>query len=130
MENSQINIELKKDDKVICLYMDDITPIPAGIPGVVTDVKELYGSKIYEVKWKNGSKLSLVEGNWVGCSESEAMKQKRDFKREIRQTEDNGWEYKNGDTWQRIGSVKKDSIDENVLFVTTKKQILEIIKNK
>jgi len=57
------NAPLKVGDTVICMHMDDkFSPVHAGTPGTVTDVKEVYGDTLYSVKWKTGSTLSLIDG--------------------------------------------------------------------
>jgi hypothetical protein len=59
--NSDINV----GDKVMCLYMAGETSVPAGTKGTVTRIiKDPFDkdpdSKIIEVNWDNGSRLSLV----------------------------------------------------------------------
>jgi len=59
--NSNINV----GDKVMCLYMAGETSVPAGTKGTVTRIiKDPFDkdpdSKIIEVNWDNGSRLSLV----------------------------------------------------------------------
>ena len=69
------NAPLQPGDKVVCLRMDDaFSPITPGMPGVVTSVNNISDTTIYNVDWKNGSKLSLIDGydKWVKVeSESE-----------------------------------------------------------
>ena len=129
MKNFEKNVELKPGDTVICLYMEDITPIPGGTPGVVRRVSEVYGQKQYYVDWKNGSRFALIEGEWVKCSPEEAKKQKGK-QREVRQDEDGNWEYKNGDAWIKTGS-SEENVNENFMFFTTKRSLInEVKKNK
>jgi hypothetical protein len=62
------NAPLQPGDKVVCLRMDDaFSPITPGMPGVVTSVNNISDTTIYNVDWKNGSKLSLIDGydKWV-----------------------------------------------------------------
>jgi hypothetical protein len=58
------NPELKVGDRVICYHMDGETSVPFGSKGIVTRVsRDPFGdqnSKIYEIKWDNGSDLALV----------------------------------------------------------------------
>jgi hypothetical protein len=58
------NPELNVGDTVICYHMEGETSVPPGTTGVVTrNVRDPFGNendKIYEVKWNNGSNLSLV----------------------------------------------------------------------
>jgi len=57
------NAPLEPGDKVICIKMDDpYSPVTSGTPGVVKRVSEVFGDKQYEVKWKSGSNLALIEG--------------------------------------------------------------------
>jgi hypothetical protein len=62
------NAPLQSGDKVVCLRMDDaFSPITPGMPGVVGNIDNINDVIIYNVDWKNGSKLSLVDGydKWV-----------------------------------------------------------------
>jgi hypothetical protein len=62
------NAPLQPGDKVVCLRMDDATaPVTPGMPGVVKRVEEHPEGIVYVIDWKNGSKLSLVDGidKWV-----------------------------------------------------------------
>jgi hypothetical protein len=62
------NAPLQPGDKAVCLRMDDaFSPITPGMPGVVKNVDNISDVIIYNVDWKNGSKLSLVDGydKWV-----------------------------------------------------------------
>jgi hypothetical protein len=58
------NTELNVGDVVICYFMDGESSVPVGTKGTVTRVsRDPFGdenSKIYEVRWENGSTLSLV----------------------------------------------------------------------
>jgi hypothetical protein len=120
------NVELKPGDNVVCLYMEDISPITTGTPGVVKSVSEVYGQKQYYVEWRNGSKLALLEGEWVDCSPEEAKTQKGK-NRDVRQKEDGSWQYKNGDSWLKTGSTKED-MNENFMFFTTKRALINETK--
>jgi len=57
-----MNEPLSPSDRVELLSMpNDPYPIPVGTKGIVTDVFELSGEKIYGVKWDNGRTLNLCE---------------------------------------------------------------------
>jgi hypothetical protein len=56
------NAPLETGDKVICLKMQDDYGVPGGIPGTVKSVSNVFGENQYNVKWKNGSTLALIEG--------------------------------------------------------------------
>ena len=56
------NAPLVAGDKVICLKMMDDYGVPGGIPGTVKNVSNVFGENQYNVNWKNGSNLSLIEG--------------------------------------------------------------------
>lgn len=57
------NAPLEKGDIVICVKMvDDFSPIPSGMEGIVKSVSEVFGQTQYYVSWKNGSKLALIDG--------------------------------------------------------------------
>lgn len=57
------NAPLEKGDKVICIKMDDpYSPVTSGTPGIVRRVSDVFGEKQYDVDWKSGSKLALIDG--------------------------------------------------------------------
>lgn len=55
-----LNQELKVGDKVMLLYMEGEPTIDEGTLGVVTRVENFRDIKQYNVKWENGSNLSLL----------------------------------------------------------------------
>ena len=56
------NAPLEPGDKVICLKMHDDYGVPGGIPGTVKSVSNVFGDNQYNVNWKNGSTLALIDG--------------------------------------------------------------------
>jgi hypothetical protein len=56
-----LNPKLKSGDEIVCIHMDgDSSSVPVGTRGVVTGFsKDVFGDKI-DVKWENGSTLSLL----------------------------------------------------------------------
>jgi hypothetical protein len=67
------NAPLEVGDKIICLKMMDEYGVPGGIPGTVRSVSNVFGDNQYNVKWKNGSNLSLIEGidQWLKVVEGD-----------------------------------------------------------
>ena len=67
------NAPLETGDKVVCLKMQDDYGVPGGIPGIVKGVSNVFGENQYNVKWKNGSSLALIEGvdQWLKVVEEE-----------------------------------------------------------
>jgi hypothetical protein len=56
------NAPLEVGDELVCVNMDDqFSPVKAGTTGTVKSVSEVMGSKIYYVKWDNGSSLALLD---------------------------------------------------------------------
>jgi hypothetical protein len=59
-----INPEVKKGDRIICYHMESELSVPPGTKGTVLRVSrdpfESNDEKIVEVKWDNGSRLSLL----------------------------------------------------------------------
>jgi hypothetical protein len=55
-----INPKLKPGDRVVLLHMGDETAVLPGTWGTVTKSYELFGTDQYDVKWDNGSSLSLI----------------------------------------------------------------------
>jgi len=59
-----INPEVKTGDRIICYHMESELSVPPGTKGTVVRVSrdpfESNDEKIVEVKWDNGSKLSLL----------------------------------------------------------------------
>jgi hypothetical protein len=76
MSKRELNPELVKGDRVMCLHMDGETGVPMGAEGVVTKVgRDPFeeDGKIIEVKWDNGSSLSLISvtDSWVKVGDSQ-----------------------------------------------------------
>lgn len=67
------NAPLESGDRVICLKMQDDYGVPGGIPGIVKGVSNVFGENQYNVKWKNGSTLALIEGvdQWLKVVDEE-----------------------------------------------------------
>ena len=55
-----INPKLKPGERVILLHMDGETSVLPGTWGTVIKAYELFGTDQYDVKWDNGSTLSLI----------------------------------------------------------------------
>ena len=78
----ELNPKVVKGDKIMCLYMDGESSVPMGTNGVVSrvirDPFEADG-EIIEVKWDNGSNLSLISvtDSWVKADENQ-IKESRD----------------------------------------------------
>ena len=72
----ELNPKVVKGDKIMCLYMDGESSVPMGTNGVVSrviiDPFEDDG-EIIEVKWDNGSNLSLISvtDSWVKVDENQ-----------------------------------------------------------
>jgi hypothetical protein len=72
----ELNPKVVKGDKIMCLYMDGESSVPMGTNGVVSrvirDPFEADG-EIIEVKWDNGSNLSLISvtDSWVKVDENQ-----------------------------------------------------------
>lgn len=75
------NAPLESGDKVICLKMQDDYGVPGGIPGIVRGVSNVFGENQYNVKWKNGSTLALIEGvdQWLKVVDEEEKKEEEDI---------------------------------------------------
>lgn len=60
-----INPKLKKDDRIVLLHMgDEASSVPPGTFGTVSsDVMTFDGMDHYNVKWDNGSRLTLIGKN-------------------------------------------------------------------
>jgi hypothetical protein len=56
------NAPLEAGDRVICLKMQDDYGVPGGIPGTVKSISNVFGDNQYNVNWKNGSTLALIDG--------------------------------------------------------------------
>jgi hypothetical protein len=67
------NAPLQPGDKVICLKMQDDYGVAGGIPGIVKNVSNVFGENQYNVNWKTGSTLALIEGvdQWLKVVEEE-----------------------------------------------------------
>jgi hypothetical protein len=74
MSKRELNPELVKGDRVMCLHMDGETGVPMGVKGVVTKIgRDPFeeDGKIIEVNWDNGSRLALISvtDSWVKVGE-------------------------------------------------------------
>jgi len=81
MSKRELNPELVKGDRVMCLHMDGETGVPMGGEGVVTKVgRDPFeeDGKIIEVKWDNGSSLALISvtDSWVKVADSQIKESK------------------------------------------------------
>ena len=67
------NAPLETGDRVVCLKMQDDYGVTGGIPGIVKGVSNVFGENQYNVKWKNGSSLALIEGvdQWLKVVDEE-----------------------------------------------------------
>ena len=78
MARLNLNPELSKGDRVICISMDDeYAAVPTGIPGTVTHVSVVFGEKQYNVSWDNGSKLALIDGADTWMKEEDMLNRRR-----------------------------------------------------
>jgi hypothetical protein len=95
------NAPLETGDRVVCLKMQDDYGVPGGIPGIVKGVSNVFGENQYNVKWKNGSSLALIEGvdQWLKVVDEEEDIQetrvltKKQFLEETRKIENIPQEY-------------------------------------
>jgi hypothetical protein len=81
MSKRELNPELVKGDRVMCLHMDGETGVPMGVEGVVTKIgRDPFeeDGKIIEVKWDNGSSLALISvtDSWVKVADSQIKESK------------------------------------------------------
>ena len=81
MSKRELNPELVKGDRVMCLHMDGETGVPMGVEGVVIKVgRDPFeeDGKIIEVKWDNGSSLALISvtDSWVKVADSQIKESK------------------------------------------------------
>ena len=62
------------------LLQDDYG-VPGGIPGIVKGVSNVFGENQYNVKWKNGSSLALIEGvdQWLKVVDEEEKEEEEDI---------------------------------------------------
>ena len=75
------NAPLETGDRVVCLKMQDDYGVPGGIPGIVKGVSNVFGENQYNVKWKNGSSLALIEGvdQWLKVVDEEEEEKEEDI---------------------------------------------------
>ena len=73
-----INPKLKPGDRVVLLHMGGETSVLPGTWGTVTKSYELFGTDQYDVKWDNGSSLSLIgdEDMWDNKERTKEHRQK------------------------------------------------------
>jgi len=81
MSKRELNPELVKGDRVMCLHMDGETGVPMGVEGVVTKIgRDPFeeDGKIIEVNWDNGSRLALISvtDSWVKVGDSQIKESK------------------------------------------------------
>ncbi len=66
----ELNPELSKGDRIMCIYMHHETSVPMGTIGTVTGVQKdpfQDGDDIISVRWDNGSTLGLLSSTdrWI-----------------------------------------------------------------
>lgn len=80
----EINPQVDKGDRIMCLHMDGETSVPMGTTGtvrsVVRDPFEVDGL-IINVNWDNGNKLGLlsITDTWVKISQEKLEESKSDY---------------------------------------------------
>lgn len=77
----ELNPDLTPGDKIMCLHMAGEGSVPMGTTGIVTRVvRDPFedGGKIIDVKWDNGSSLSLVsvDDSWIKVDDSNVNESK------------------------------------------------------
>jgi len=78
MARYNMNPNLSKGDRVICISMDDAySAVPTGMAGVVTHESEVFGTKQYNVNWDNGSRLALIDGADKWIKEEDMLNRRR-----------------------------------------------------
>lgn len=78
MARYNMNPNLSKGDRVICISMDDAySSVPTGMAGVVTHESEVFGTKQYNVNWDNGSRLALIDGADKWIKEEDMLNRRR-----------------------------------------------------
>jgi len=103
------------NNKIICKKMNDAFPVRSGTPGIVTKVTTVMGEKQYEVTWKTGRKLSMIDG-------FETIEKKDKVTGKIEKITQRVDEW-----WKVIEEVpENDKIEER--FIISKKTLLEMDK--
>jgi hypothetical protein len=107
-----INPELKRGDRVVVLHMnDEFSPVPVGTAGTVTSKNTIFGDDQYEVKWDNGSRLSLIANEDIWDLEDNVNKRKKKVEERLvvkkHVVEDEGERFrqmvfKHGDVWKNF----------------------------
>lgn len=86
-----INPELKRGDRVVVLHMnDEFSSVPVGTAGTVTSKHTIFGEDQYEVKWDNGSRLSLISSEDIWDFEENVKRRKKDKIQEMTSTSSGG----------------------------------------
>ena len=112
------NAPLETGDRVVCLKMQDDYGVPGGIPGIVKGVSNVFGENQYNVKWKNGSSLALIEGvdQWLKVVDEEEKEEniqetrvltKKQFLEETRKIENIPQEYVKYSRMYDMRTIKK-----------------------
>lgn len=119
------NAPLQKGDKVICINMSDkYSSVAGGTPGVVKSVSNVFGMDIYNVNWKSGSSLGLVDGRICQkCGNEQGSN--------LTKCSNCGSEdLKPIDQWRKVVEIEDEGeeLNEGVLFFTTKKRIIKECK--
>jgi len=86
MKKFKLNEPLSVGDIVVCVKMVDDYGQDPGMKGTVTKVVNVMGDTIYEVKWNDGSRLSLIDGvdTWVKFNPKNITEiKKKDFLKQI-----------------------------------------------
>lgn len=109
------DIEKGINNKIICKKMNDPFPLRTGTPGIVTKVATVMGEKHYEVTWKTGRKLSVIDA-------FETIEKKDNLTGKIETIT------QRVDEWWKVieQEPNDDKIEEN--FVISKKTLLEMDK--
>jgi len=110
------DIQNNINNKVVCKRMNDPASVKPGTPGIVTRVSEFGGEKIYEVKWKTGRILSLIDGYETVTTEDPITKEKKQVTKRI-------------DEWWKVIEPESETNEIQERLIITKKRLMEMDKN-
>jgi len=106
------DIEKGINNKIVCKKMNDPFPLRTGTPGVVTKVSTVMGEKHYQVTWKTGRQLSVIDA-------FETVEKKDPITGEVKEIT------QRVDEWWKVIETEPNNDVVPERFIVTKKSLLE-----
>jgi hypothetical protein len=107
MSKISLNPELSEGDRIVLLRMgNDPNPVSPLSRGTVIRISEVFGGLIYNIKWDDGSSLSVIpeEDTWVFEEDYESRKSSKNLNESVNNKKFLDFVMKNKDLFKNINT--------------------------